>query len=145
MRRHYILCASKGETKQKEIRYYSEFSTLVLLKSVVSDYISTSLQFLCLPIETYSPDRDRKHSSLKSILDSLRETNTVSGALKHTTQKYLEVVLSFMFPCIVPYNTVLPNVSKYLPARNKSFLLSCLAVSAEIIYTIIYLENILSC
>lgn len=29
MRRHYILCASEGESKQKWINYCSEFSTLI--------------------------------------------------------------------------------------------------------------------
>ena len=95
----------------------------------------------CMFLETHSPDRDRKHSSLKFILDSLKEKNTISGALKHATRKQLEVVLS----CIISYHTVLSKVPRYLPARNKSFLRSCLVVSVEIIYTIIPLENAPSC
>lgn len=99
----------------------------------------------CIFLETRSPDRDRKHSSLKFILDSLKETNTISGALKHATRKQLEVVLSFMLSCIISYHTVLSKVPRYLPARNKSFLWSSLVVSVEIIYTIIPLENTPSC
>lgn len=72
MRGHNILCASRGETKQK-IRHYWEFSTLVWLKSVKSDY--TSLQW-CVHRDTHPLGQRQETFWSKVHSRQPQETNT---------------------------------------------------------------------
>lgn len=98
MRGHDILCASRGETKQK-IRHYCEFSTLVWLKSVKSDY--TSLQW-CVHRDTHPLSQRQETFWSKVHSRQPQETNTIAGALKCLS----EIVRGAFLHCISQYSCI---------------------------------------